>query len=155
MNTLYDLTEMELFYLLRDNLYPDILSWSDDSGFFSEQERYQIQLECRTRHSENFSIEENKYNSLLSGAVGGFTPVYILSTPLGIWQFNLDELPDTNGALNIWLGRQILGWYPEFSSEAEWFAHCNDEFAEVTHEEEYDEEELLAFDSHNDPWASV
>lgn len=153
----YELTEKELFNLLKHNLYEDLVLVSNDMysavDCFSEMYGVYIELKCRKTHYDELLIEKLKYDRLMSEAERvGMTPLYICHTPLGIWEFNLDllninwedrdNLPATTefadkrrvtktvGYLSIDRGTPLLPWYPEYASEDEFFAASLDEFGE-------------------------
>ncbi len=54
-----------------------------------------IELKCRNRHYNDLVIEKIKYDALVARAsMFGTVPVYINSTPIGVWSFRLTELPE-------------------------------------------------------------
>lgn len=153
----YDLSEKELFSLLKHNLYEDLVLVSEDMysavDCFSESQSAYIELKCRKTHYDKLMIEKLKYDRLVSEANQvGMTPLYICHTPLGIWEFNLDllsidwedrdDLPATTdfadkrritktvGYLSIDRGTPLLPWYPEYSSEEDFFEASLEEFGE-------------------------
>lgn len=54
-----------------------------------------IELKCRNKHYDELLIEKDKYDALLKRSEEfGTTPIYINSTPDGIFVFNLGKLPE-------------------------------------------------------------
>ena len=54
-----------------------------------------IELKCRNVHYDDLLIEKSKYETLIARADKFKTnPIYINSTPLGVWLFRLDELDE-------------------------------------------------------------
>ena len=54
-----------------------------------------IELKCRNVHYDDLVIEKIKYDALIArAAMFGTRPIYINSTPLGVWSFRLDELSE-------------------------------------------------------------
>jgi hypothetical protein len=88
------MTERELFEFVR-TLIPDLqMSEFKFSKYdcYSEKYRLDIELKCRRAHYDDLLIEWIKYDALMQRAHRFNTkPVYINSTPIGIWAFYLDE----------------------------------------------------------------
>ncbi len=90
--------EQELFDALKDRVINDL----EKSEFtmskydcYSEKHGIDIELKCRYTHYDALVIEKIKYDALMERAkIFGFRPVYINSTPEGVWAFRLDELPE-------------------------------------------------------------
>lgn len=90
--------EKELFNALKERIIPDL----KESEFamskydcYSEKHQMDIELKCRYTHYDNLVIEKIKYEALMERAkVFGYRPVYINSTPEGVWAFRLDEIPE-------------------------------------------------------------
>lgn len=94
---LYELTENELFAMLKDNLYPDLTRVADDKfssyDCVSDEYGFYVELKCRQTHYDDLMIEKIKYDRLKNWAdTMGMIPLYICSTPNGVWEFNLDVL---------------------------------------------------------------
>ena len=54
-----------------------------------------IELKCRRRHYDDLLIEKKKYDALLLRASNfGTDPVYINSTPSGVWVFRIAVVPE-------------------------------------------------------------
>ena len=90
------MNEEQLFSMLRDEYYPDLSMVSNEYSNFdcvSEREDLYIELKCRHTHYDDLLIEKYKYDAVIEQAnMSGKTPMYICSTPEGIWEFNLDTL---------------------------------------------------------------
>lgn len=134
----YNLTTDELSNLLVDNLYDDgkvVLVEEDSPTVLS------LTSESTMTHAYIWTVSDNlivvpmdRYNRLMSGAMAnGYTPVFIIGTPDGIYEFNMDimslnvELHTDEdrgdayyGELSISKGKRILDFYPDFSSEDEY-----------------------------------
>ena len=90
--------ERELFKLIKERLAPDLeLSEHQMSKYdcYSISYNADIELKCRNRHYNDLVIEKIKYDALVARAsMFGTVPVYINSTPTGVWSFRLTELPE-------------------------------------------------------------
>lgn len=86
-------TELELFNYLKTECYPDLLKQENQYSLFdctSEIENEFIELKCRLKHYNDLMIEKAKYERICNLSLKyGFKPVYINSTPLGIYKFCL------------------------------------------------------------------
>lgn len=86
-------TEKELFDYLRANVYPDLVKshkpmsrWDCYSPTFY----HRIELKCRGRHYDTLLLEKKKYDALMRKCSDTIdTPIYINSTPNGIYRFDL------------------------------------------------------------------
>ena len=90
------MSEKELFDYLQKNHIPD-LEMSDEPmshwDCYSAKYQYDIELKCRRTHYDDLLIEKMKYDNLISRATKyGTTPIYINSTPIGIYVFNLSAM---------------------------------------------------------------
>jgi Holliday junction resolvase len=90
------MSEQELFEFLKKNHIPD-LEMSDEPmshwDCYSAKYQYDIELKCRRTHYDDLLIEKMKYDNLISRATKfGTTPIYINSTPVGIYVFNLSAV---------------------------------------------------------------
>lgn len=146
-NELTQLNEQALYELLRDNLYEDLVRVSNDeysvNDCWSQEHGVYIELKCRRSHYDSLMLEKIKYDRLVTEANKiGMLPLYICSTPEGIYEFNLDLIPikweemdnlpattefdnqervtKTIAMLPLDLATPILVWYPEYSSEYEY-----------------------------------
>ena len=85
--------EKELFEFLKTNYLPD-LTMSEEAfshwDCFSAQHAFEIELKCRLTHYDELLIEKIKYDALMARAAKYQTnPIYINSTPKGIWVFRI------------------------------------------------------------------
>lgn len=86
-------TEKELFDYLRANVYPDLVKshkpmsrWDCYSPTFF----HRIELKCRGKHYDTLLLEKKKYDALMRKCSDTIdTPIYINSTPQGIYRFDL------------------------------------------------------------------
>lgn len=89
------MNEQELFSMLKAEYYPDLIKVDDEYSNFdciSEREDIYVELKCRHTHYDELLIEKYKYDRIMEqSSLTGRTPVYICSTPEGIWEFNLDS----------------------------------------------------------------
>ena len=152
---LYKITEIELFNILRDSYYPDLLRTDDTysaGDCYSGDFEILIELKCRQTHYDKLMIEKLKYDRLKALADEmGYIPIYICSTPEGIWEFNLettkvewteqgnlpattqfdntDKVNKTVGFLPISAGKSLFPDWPEsLEPEDEWFVDNFDKF---------------------------
>ena len=92
------MNEELLFTFLREGLYPDLVKSEgifDTYDCISRQAGHYIELKCRARHYDTLLIEEMKYRKLINQAAErDLVPYYINSTPLGIYSFDLMDLPE-------------------------------------------------------------
>ena len=92
------MNEELLFTFLREGLYPDLVKSEgifDTYDCISRQAGHYIELKCRARHYDTLLIEEMKYRKLITQAAErDLVPYYINSTPLGIYSFDLMDLPE-------------------------------------------------------------
>ena len=92
------MNEELLFTFLRESLYPDL---TKSEGIFdaydciSRQAGHYIELKCRATHYPTLLIEEMKYRKLITQAAErDLVPFYINSTPLGVFSFDLMDVPE-------------------------------------------------------------
>lgn len=102
------LKEPELFAYLKEFYYPD-LEFSQERfskyDCISKDSKSYIELKSRNTHYDDLLIEQIKYDAIIVAAQGlGYEPLYINSTPAGIWSFNLSKM----GVMN-WEDR----WLPQ------------------------------------------
>jgi hypothetical protein len=92
--------EEELFNYLQQSLYPDLIKSPgiyDSYDCTSAKAAHYIELKCRQTHYETLLIEEIKYRKLITQAAErDLIPFYINSTPLGIYSFDLMDIPEPN-----------------------------------------------------------
>lgn len=88
--------EIELFDLLKNGFIPDLQKSEDQFSRWdcvSHKFRYRIELKCRKTHYDTLMLERDKYFALiLSYVETGYKPLYINSTPKGVYVFDLSEL---------------------------------------------------------------
>ena len=86
--------EKDLFLKLKEYYLPDLIASKGTFSTydcFSAQYNTFIELKCRNTHYENLMIEQSKYARLKYEAMErGMHPMYICSTPQGVWAFNLN-----------------------------------------------------------------
>jgi len=85
--------EDELFDYLRSTKYPDLVKARKQMSrwdCYSPDSSHRIELKCRTKHYETLLIEKKKFDSMLEICQRHFDiPIYICSTPMGVFSFNL------------------------------------------------------------------
>lgn len=93
-----ELKEQDLFDKLKQTLYPDLVKSPgiyDSFDCTSEKAGHYIELKCRYTHYSTLLIEEMKYKKLITQAAErDLIPMYINSTPLGIYSFDLMDIPE-------------------------------------------------------------
>ena len=90
------MTEQRLFDYLKQEYFKD-LEMSEDPfsrwDCFSNQYKTRIELKCRKTHYSELMIEQDKYWALISYYIfKDYIPLYINSTPKGIYCFDLREI---------------------------------------------------------------
>jgi len=89
-------TEWELFqYLIDMSIYVDLKKSKDSMSHYdcySKNSNHTIELKCRKKHYPMLILEKYKYDRLLylSNRYDS-TPIYINSTPEGIYMWNLKD----------------------------------------------------------------
>lgn len=138
--TIEKLSQQELYVLVRDNMYEDLVpsEYAPEGLYSSHSNDVLALLATYAGHHTEFIISRDTYDYWIGNATkDSVTPLFICSTPLGIWQFNLDnikpDISDSNVAFKIDKGTPILPWFPEYTSEAEWFASVAETNAEYMH----------------------
>jgi hypothetical protein len=91
--------ESELFDLLKNGFIPDLQKSEDQFSRWdcvSHKFGYRIELKCRKTHYDSLMLERDKYFALIVSYVDtGYKPLYINSTPKGVYVFDLSNLiPD-------------------------------------------------------------
>ena len=90
--------EQDLFDFLKADLYPDLVKSPgiyDAFDCISEAAGHYIELKCRHTHYPTLLIEEMKYRKLITQAAErDLVPFYINSTPLGVFSFDLMDIPE-------------------------------------------------------------
>jgi hypothetical protein len=117
--------EKDLFEYLKDKYFPDLKKslnpysrWDCHTATYG----YRIELKCRKTHYPTLLIEEKKYNSMLESVKGtSDIPLYINSTPEGVFSFNLHSIKPTfevnykNPKTTMWGGGRVpksVGYLP-------------------------------------------
>ena len=87
------MVEEDLFEYLIGCCYPDLLKAKSPISrwdCYSPNERHRIELKCRSVHYDTLLIEKKKYDAMMEKCIDNLdTPIYINSTPNGIYMFNL------------------------------------------------------------------
>ena len=90
--------ESDLFDFLKVDIYPDLVKSEGTYVTFdciSYKAGHFIELKCRITHYSDLLIEQMKYRKLIEQAVqSNLLPFYINSTPLGIYSFDLNDIPE-------------------------------------------------------------
>jgi hypothetical protein len=138
MNTIYELNLDEVSNLIVDNLYEDAevgLTKDLEGPFYVlTSSSAMADISLWAVGSNLIALTKDRYDFAKQRVESnGFTPLAIVATPEGIYEFNLDlinlnfelysdgDKPDIMVAeLPISKGKQILEFYPEFSNEEEY-----------------------------------
>ena len=138
MNTLYELNLDEITNLLVDNLYNDAdTSITMDSGgqfYVLTSQSAMADISLWATGGNMIGITQDRYDFAKQRVESnGYTPLAIVATPDGIFEFNLDlidlkfesysdgDKPDILVAeLPKSKGKQILDFYPEFATHEEY-----------------------------------
>ena len=122
-----EINEETLFLRLKEVLIPDLEKASDEFSSFdctSKLLNAHIELKCRHTHYSSLLIEKSKYDRLMEIAnTNLMAPLYINSTPEGVWAFNLlkfdnitwteqDNLPATTEFDNKEKVTKAVGFLP-------------------------------------------
>jgi hypothetical protein len=90
--------ESHLYDLIKSKIIPDLEpSEVQMSRYdcYSIEHNIDVELKCRKKHYDDLLIEKKKYDALIDRAKKhGTNPVYINSTPVGIWAFRLLEIDE-------------------------------------------------------------
>ena len=93
---LKDWNESDLFFWLSKNFYNLLVNTNEGfskSDCYDIETKNRIELKCRAKHYDDLIIEKPKYDFLISKSIEmGDVPVYINSTPKGIYLFYLEKL---------------------------------------------------------------
>lgn len=91
-----DWSEQDLFDYLKFNWYPDlVMSKKQMSRWdcYSPMLKYRIELKCRKAHYDSLMLEKTKYDAMIEKCKDhGDTPLYINSTPEGVYEFDLNNI---------------------------------------------------------------
>lgn len=87
------MNEADLIEYLKQNHYPDIVKSVNPMSrwdCYSSSSNHRIELKCRGKHYDTLMIERKKYESMMAIVKDSLeVPIYINSTPKGIFRFNL------------------------------------------------------------------
>lgn len=123
--------EDHLYELLRTKLITD-LSPSEEQmsryDCYSLKHNIDIELKCRKKHYDDLLIEKKKYDALVQRAQRfGTSPVYINSTPNGVWAFRLLDMnepvweergmPKTSHFSQRHFIKKVVGYYNIFDGK--------------------------------------
>jgi hypothetical protein len=85
--------EIDLFNYLVENVYPDLVKSRNQMSrwdCYSPLTSHRIELKCRKTHYKTLLLEKGKYDAMVLECEKHLdTPIYINSTPKGIYSFNL------------------------------------------------------------------
>jgi hypothetical protein len=139
-----NITKDKLISLVSENLYEDMIV--DEELFYSKIAGLYAIVDSKEEHHNMLTLNKDRYDTLVKKAYDtGNTPAYVCSTPIGIWEFDLEIIkPEVDNSvvyIPVDRGRPILPWYPDFDSEAEFNADALSEYSE--NREDAHELELL------------
>ena len=102
------MNEAQLIKYLKESHYPDLIKAKNKYSRWDcidNTNKLIIELKCRRRHYDTLLIEKKKYDAILNRANElGYTPLYINSTPKGVFSWDL--------------GVQKIDWNIEFKHPA-------------------------------------
>jgi hypothetical protein len=85
--------EKDLFNYLVECCYPDLVKAKSQMSrwdCYSPKTYHRIELKCRTVHYDTLLLEKKKYDAMIQKCDDNLDiPMYINSTPKGVYQFNL------------------------------------------------------------------
>lgn len=88
--------ETTLFEYLQLNHYPDLVKARKQMSkwdCYSPSELHRIELKCRGKHYDTLILERKKYDAMIEKCSDNDDlPIYINSTPEGIYRFNLYDV---------------------------------------------------------------
>ena len=91
--------EIDLFNYLKENVYFDLVKSKNQMSrwdCYSPATGHRIELKCRTRHFDTLLLEKKKYIAMIEECEKHLDiPIYINSTPKGIFSFNLHRITPT------------------------------------------------------------
>jgi len=90
------MVEQELFTYLKVKYLSDLTSAEDSMSRWdcvSDYSKVRIELKCRKTHYNTLLLEKKKYDAMIQSVKGsGYRPLYINSTPKGIYSFDLSTI---------------------------------------------------------------
>ena len=91
--------ENDLFEWLKQNVYPDLVKSKNPLSrwdCYSPNTGHRIELKCRKKHYNTLLLEKKKYDAMILECEKHLDiPIYINSTPDGIFSFNLNKIYPT------------------------------------------------------------
>lgn len=88
--------EQDLFEYLLENHYPDLVKSKKKMSrwdCYSPATFHRIELKCRAKHYDTLILEKKKYDAMLLKCDDNLDiPIYINSTPEGVYSFNLFKI---------------------------------------------------------------
>ena len=88
--------EKDLFEWLSTNHYQTLVNSKNPISrwdCYDIETQSRIELKCRRKHYDTLILEKKKYDALILESNKNLdTPIYINSTPNGIYSFNLNEI---------------------------------------------------------------
>ena len=88
--------EKDLFEWLSKNHYKSLVNSKNPISrwdCYDIETQSRIELKCRRKHYDTLILEKKKYDALILESNKNLdTPIYINSTPNGIYSFNLNEI---------------------------------------------------------------
>ena len=91
--------EIDLFNYLKENIYFDLVKSKNQMSrwdCYSPATGHRIELKCRTRHFDTLLLEKKKYIAMIEECEKHLDiPIYINSTPKGVFSFNLHKIEPT------------------------------------------------------------
>lgn len=130
----YELAHDELCNMIKSNLYSDLDFEVFDDYAMGRSDENNIFITIKSYSNDLIILTKSAYDAAIINAKAfDYIPIFIAATPNGIYEYNLDiyqpkfepytsnnnikydiaELKDT-------AGKQILEYYPEFSSQDEY-----------------------------------
>lgn len=107
--------EEDLFKYIKDCCYPDLVKAKSQMSrwdCYSPDTYHRIELKCRGKHYDTLLIEKKKYDAMIEKCNDNLDiPIYINSTPKGIYRFNLYIVE--------------LKWKTEYHNKTTEFANTN------------------------------
>jgi hypothetical protein len=121
----FGLSELELLQFLQTNYLRDLKKSEyafDRADCTSVERGLIIELKCRRTHYNELLIEKHKFDALaLKAMILGYQPLYINSTPQGIYAWNLfqqdivwqsEPMPATTDFSNANTIDKVVGYLP-------------------------------------------
>ena len=96
MNSLENWKEKDLFEFIKEEYLSDLVKARNQMSrwdCYSPMHKKRIELKCRRKHYDTLLLEKKKYDAMVAEASKhGDDPIYINSTPQGVFVFNLYEV---------------------------------------------------------------